>query len=131
MSISLEETPMSQPTTNPAAQPPADATVVHRQFVSFAFYKLDPAFRRLADSEKAAAKAEFAAAINEKRNGMICLSYSTLAMKADCDFLLWRIGQSADDFQLQEAAMNKTRLGGYLSQPYSFLSMTKRSMYID
>lgn len=121
---------MSQPTHNPTTQP-SEGPVVHRQFVSFAFYKLDPAFRRLPDSEKQAAKAEFAAAVNEKRGGMICLSYSTVAMKADTDFLLWRIGQSADDFQLQEAAINKTKLGGYLTQPHAFLSMTKRSMYID
>src|SRR5687767_8591098 len=127
MPTSLQETPMSQPTTQPTTQPAAEAPVVHRQFVSFAFYKLDPAFRRLSDSEKAEARAEFSAAINQKRGEMICLSYSTLAMKADCDFLLWRIGQSADDFQTQEAAMNKTKVGGYLSQPYSFLSMTKRS----
>ena len=122
---------MSEPTTKPATQPATEAPVVHRQFVSFAFYKLDPAFRRLSDSDKAAAKAEFTASINQKRGDMICLTYSTVAMKADCDLLLWRIGQSADDFQAQAAAINKTKLGGYLSQPYSFLAMTKRSMYID
>lgn len=123
---------MSETTTRPATPPaPSDAPVVHRQFVSFAFYKLDPAFRRLSESEKSAVRTEFAAVINHKQGGMMCLTYSTVAMKADCDFLLWRIGQTADDFQTQSAAMNKTKLGAYLSQPYSFLAMTKRSMYID
>jgi chlorite dismutase len=62
---------------------------------------------------------------------MICLTYSTVALKAETDFLLWRISLSADDFQTHAQAMNRTRFGAYLTQPYSFLSMTKRSMYID
>jgi chlorite dismutase len=33
--------------------------------------------------------------------------------------------------RLKIAAINKTRLGGYLSNPWSFVSMTKRSMYIE
>jgi chlorite dismutase len=62
---------------------------------------------------------------------MLCLSYSTVGMKADTDFMLWRISQRVDDFQEQQAAMNRTRLGSYLAMPWCFLSMTKRSMYID
>jgi chlorite dismutase len=62
---------------------------------------------------------------------MICLAYSTVAMRSECDFLLWRIGATADVFQEQTAAINKTRIGGYLSTPINFLAMTKRSMYID
>ena len=45
--------------------------------------------------------------------------------------MLWRISLSTDAFQEQSKAINMTRLGAYLTQPYSFLSMTKRSMYID
>jgi chlorite dismutase len=62
---------------------------------------------------------------------MICLSYSTAGLKADTDFLLWRISLNPDDFQAQQQAINRTVLGGYLTMPHSFLSMTKRSMYID
>src|SRR5439155_14123957 len=50
---------------------------------------------------------------------------------ADCDFLLWRISTNPDVFQEQTQLINKTPIGGYLSTPHSFLSMTKRSMYID
>ena len=45
--------------------------------------------------------------------------------------MLWRIGLSPDEFQSQTAAINKSVLGGYLTMPWSFVSMTKRSMYID
>lgn len=123
-------TPTAVPQSRP--QPGAGSgPAVQRQFVNFAFYKLDPAFRRLGEQEKAQARAEFAAVVNERRPGMICLSYSTVGLKADADLLLWRISLSADDFQAQTRAINKTALGGYFSTPHSFVSMTKRSMYID
>jgi chlorite dismutase len=102
-----------------------------RQFVSFAYYKLDSAFRRLDAKTKAAAKDEFLSIFSQRSPGLICLTYSTLAMKADSDFLLWRISFSPDDFQTQAAAMNRTLLGAYLSSSQSFLAMTKRSTYID
>jgi chlorite dismutase len=104
---------------------------IQRQFVNFAFYKLDPAFRRLADAEKQYARAEFAAVVNERRPGLICLSYSTAGLRPDCDLLLWRIGATSDEFQEQTRRINKTRLAGYLTTPWSFVSMTKRSSYID
>jgi chlorite dismutase len=107
------------------------APAVQRQFVNFSYYKLDPAFRRLGAEQKHVAQEEFVSAVNKRAQGMMCLSYSTVAMKADCDFLLWRISASPDDFQTHQAALNKTRLGAFLTNPYSFLSMTKRSMYID
>lgn len=104
---------------------------IQRQFVNFAFYKLDPAFRRLPAEEKYAARTELLSVINARREGLICLTYSTVGLRPECDFLLWRISLTPDIFQEQSAAINKTHLGGYLSTPFSFVSMTKRSMYID
>ena len=130
-----------QPTSpTPTAPRPAPASAaaaemtpsgVQRQFVNFAFFKLDPALRRLADADKQAARAEFAALLGERRDGLLCLTYSTAGLRPDTDFLLWRISLSPDAFQAQTRAINKSRLGGYLTTPWSFVSMTKRSMYID
>src|SRR5436305_3413707 len=128
---------MTQPTTTPSAEPaPAPAAgsaapAVQRQFVNFSFYKIDPAIRRLPDDQKWQARSEFLKAFQFPRDKMICLTYSTAGLKADCDFLLWRISSSPDVFQEQTRLINKTPIGGYLSTPHSFLSMTKRSMYID
>jgi len=124
---------MSQPTSATEASPATEqaAPVVHRQFVHFSFYKLDPAFRRLSASEKSAARDEFLALVNQRTPGFMFLTYSTVGLRQDTDFLLWRIAQSTDEFQAQSAAINKTKLGAYLSTPHSLLSMTKRSMYID
>jgi chlorite dismutase len=104
---------------------------VQRQFVSFAFFKLDPQFRRLDDHEKLQARSEFLRFFQTPREGLICLTYSTVGLEADIDFLLWRISSSPDLFQAQQQALNKSRLGAYLTTSHTFLSMTKRSMYID
>ena len=118
--------------SSPAARPQtATGPQVQRQFVNFSFYKLDSAFRRLSPQEKAAAHAEFVNVIDQHRDGLISLSYSTAGLRPDADFLLWRIALSSDTIQAQTQAINKTRLAGYLSTPHSFVAMTKRSMYID
>jgi len=99
--------------------------------VNFAFFKLDPAFRRLNDHDKLQARSEFLNVVNQRRGGLISLSYSTAGLRPDSDFLLWRIAGSVDAFQEQTKAINKTTLGGYLSTPWSFVAMTKRSTYVD
>jgi chlorite dismutase len=108
------------------------APAIQRQYVNFSFYKLDPAFRRLGDHDKFQARSEFLNVFQQHQQpGMICLTYSTAGLRGDADFLLWRISQSTDSFQQHTRLINKTRLGAYLTSPHSFLSMTKRSMYVD
>jgi chlorite dismutase len=119
-------------TTQEHPQPSANqAPPVRRQFVNFAFFKLDPSLRRLSQQQKAEARDELLQLFAKPQSGLMCLSYSTVGLKADCDFLLWRISLSPDEFQAQTASINRTTIGAYLSMPYSFVSMTKRSMYID
>lgn len=111
-------------------------TAAGRQFVSFTAFKLDPAFRRLEAEAKRAAAEEFIAAVEAKpevggAGEFIGLSYSTSGLKADVDFLLWRIAFDPAAIQQHSAGLNRTALGGYLNVTHSFLSMTKRSQYID
>jgi len=118
--------------TKPATRPqPGASPPITRQFVNFSFHKLDPAFRRLGGADREQARAEFLQTVNQKREGLLCLTYSTVAMRPDVDLLLWRIASTPDEFQAQSAAIHRTVLAGYLSTPHSLLSMTKRSMYID
>lgn len=119
---------MSQ--TSPAAAQSA-ARPITRQFVNFACFKLDPAFRRLPDLEKEHARAEFSALFAQPRQGLLYLTYSSVGLRPDTDFVLWRISAGPDEFQSQTQAINHSRLGGFLTTPHSFVSMTKRSMYID
>jgi chlorite dismutase len=127
-------TPSAPPSSRPTGAPQgaaAGAPAIQRQMVNFAFFKLDPAFRRLPDHDKLQARSEFLKVISQRREGLISLSYSTAGLKADCDFVLWRISSAVDAFQEQTKAINKTSLGAYLTMPWSFLAMTKRSTYVD
>jgi chlorite dismutase len=110
---------------------PTQANPITRQFVNFSYYKLDPAIRRLSATDKKEARSEFVQLFSTPRTGLICLTYSTAGLRPDVDFCLWRIALSTDEFQSQTQAINRTKLGGYLTTPHSLLSMTKRSMYID
>jgi len=128
MSATIPTPPVPSTTGRPSH---TEGPAIQRQFVNFACFKLDPTFRRLPVKEKSEARAEFEAAYAHPTEGLMCLSYSTSGLRADTDFLLWRIALSSDTFQEHTKRLNKTRLAGYLSTPHSFLAMTKRSMYID
>ena len=65
--------PGAIPGSRPHGAPAAGGPVIQRQIVNFAFYKLDPAFRRLAPAEKASARDEFAKAATTLPQGMLCL----------------------------------------------------------
>jgi len=128
----MSSSPTPSTGTRPEAAPGAAAgPPVVRQFVNFAFFKLDPAFRRLPEDVKSQARAQFVETIEQRPPGMICLTYSLVGLRPDCDFCLWRISSTPDDFQTQTAAINHTTMGGYLTTPHSLVAMTKRSMYID
>lgn len=107
------------------------ASAVNRQSVNFAFYKVDPAWRRLPKEEREASKKEFGAAVEEWRQRMLLIPYSTVGLRPETDFMLWRIAESLDLLQEMSRQLNKTALGAYLTTPYSFVAMTKRSIYVD
>ncbi len=107
------------------------ATAPTRQYVNFAFYRIDPTWRRLPKEEREASKKEFSAAVEEWRERMLLIPYSTVGLRPDTDFMLWRIGDSLEIFQGMTRQLNGTSLGAYLMTPHSFVAMTKRSIYVD
>jgi chlorite dismutase len=54
-----------------------------------------------------------------------------VGIRGDCDFMLWRIGYELELFQEMTSKLLATGLGRYLTIPYSYLAMTKRSIYVD
>jgi chlorite dismutase len=102
-----------------------------RQFVTFTFYRARPEWRMLDDAEREAGKSEFARTVEEYRKALLINSYSIVGLRSNVDFMLWRIGYDLDPLQEMSARLNSTGLGRYLEVSQSFLSMTKRSMYID
>jgi chlorite dismutase len=105
----------------------------NRQFVNYAFFKLDPAFRRLPRDEREHAKAEFARLVNDwgNRQDTILRTYSLVGLRGDCDFMLWRISNDPLCFQSMQADINRSALGAFLTQPYNFVAKQKRSQYVN
>ena len=100
-----------------------------RQFVRFAFYKLDPLWRRLPADEQVAQKRELASVIESFNRTMLLRPYSLMGTRADVELLLWQITESMEPIQQFATAVASTRMGAYLSLAASYLSQTKRSIY--
>lgn len=119
--------PMPEPVT------PSDPSQrIPKQWVSFFFYQIDPSFRHLSETEQAQARTEFAAVVGKfQESGTIVVPYSTVGLRSGCDFFLWRVDYDLERLQNMQVELNKTVLGKHLKGVQSFLSMSKRSTYID
>jgi chlorite dismutase len=102
-----------------------------RQFVNFTFYRARPEWRMLDAEAKDRGKREFAEALEDFQREMLMRTYSLVGLRANAEMMIWRIGYHLDPMQEMTARLNSTGLGRYLETTQSFLSMTKRSMYID
>jgi chlorite dismutase len=104
-----------------------------RQFLNYAFYRLDPVFRRLPAGEQRGAAAAFIDLVRtwESSDDLILRTYSLVGLRADVDFMLWRIAFDPLCFQSMEAAIRRSQLGAYLTQVHSFLSLQRRSPYVN
>ncbi|HSE57548.1 MAG TPA: chlorite dismutase family protein [Nitrospiraceae bacterium] len=102
-----------------------------RQYCNFIFYKVDSAWRRLPEDERTRGKQEFIRAIEEYQGKVIVIAYSTVGIRPETDIMLWRISYELELFQEMSTKIMASGLGKYLSTPYSYLSMTKRSVYVD
>ena len=100
-----------------------------RQVVRFAFYQLDPAWRRLSAERQASSKMEFGETIERFAGHLLLRPYGLVGIRGDCDFLLWQVAEDLDSLVALQTALNRTDLGAYLTLPYSYLAMTRRSIY--
>jgi len=100
------------------------------QYVNYVFLKLDPLWRRLPDEERERGKEEFLAALEEHSGEMLLRSYSLMGLRADADFMLWRIGYDLDAFEAMTGALLNTGLGKHLTVTYSYFALSRRSIYV-
>ena len=99
------------------------------QYVAYSYYRVDPAWRRLPIEERAAHKDAFAEVVEDWAGRMELRAYSTVGVRPDCDFFLWKITERYEDLLELGAALNATPLAGWLETPYSYLATTKASQY--
>ena len=100
------------------------------QYVAYTFYRVDPAWRRLPVEERVAGKEAFAEMIEAWAERFAHLRpYSTVGVRADCDFFLWKITERYRDLEELGAELNGTPLAPWIETPYSYLATTKASQY--
>src|SRR3989449_2089181 len=100
-----------------------------RQFVNFTFYRARPEWRMLNEADKGQCKQGFIETIDDFRNQLLIHSYSTVGLRTNADFMIWRISPQLDPIQEMTGRLNQTSMARYVEPTLSFLSMTKRSMY--
>ncbi|MEO6258839.1 MAG: hypothetical protein ABIP63_00755, partial [Thermoanaerobaculia bacterium] len=82
-------TTTAEPQTRPASP---EAPAIRRQFVNFLFFRADRALRHESRELKEQASREFAEIVHRYTGPMMILPYSTIGLKSNTDFMLWRIG---------------------------------------
>lgn len=100
-----------------------------RKLMRYALYKLDPAWRFIPPEERSVHKKELLDLFAQNRSLEIH-TYSTVGMRADADVCLWEIGDGPEPVQEFQARLNGTALGRALLPTYSYLAMTRKSMYL-
>ena len=103
----------------------------NRDFVKYTFFKVSSGWRRLALGEREQSKVEFAELVAEFSDRIGMASYSLVGTRGDADFMLWKISPTLETIAELTAQLNRTKLGKYLSTPYSYLAMTRRSPYVE
>ncbi|MEN8375163.1 MAG: chlorite dismutase family protein [Gemmatimonadota bacterium] len=102
-----------------------------RECVRFAFYRVDPAWRRLSPEVREEHKREFVELIGRHGEQFMVYSYSMVGTRGDCDLMLWQASKDIDHMDALASDINGTGLGGYLSMPYSYFALTRRSIYVN
>lgn len=85
----------------------------------------------LDDADKLHCKQQFGETVDHFRRDLLINTYSTVGWRTNADFMIWRIGHELDPFQEMTGLLNGTPMAKYVEATASFLSMTKRSMFIE
>jgi chlorite dismutase len=105
--------------------------VPDRTFAKFSFFKVDPAWRRRGEEERAGDKREFLAACEDFALDRSLRAYSTVGTRADTDLLLLVQSPRLEDIHTFHVVLGQSGLAKWASTPYSYLSMTKPSPYSE
>jgi chlorite dismutase len=105
--------------------------VAARTFVKFTFFKLDPAWRRRSEEERARDKAEFQAACEDFAEDRSLRAYSTVGTRGDTDLMLLSQSPILEDIHTFHVVLGQSGLARWATIPQSYLAMTKPSPYSE
>ncbi len=103
--------------------------IEYDNFSKITLFKLDQGFRQLDADERESGKKELAELITELSSDHDIRSYSTVGTRPDSDMVLIQDSPSVDTFHQTSKRINKTLMGKYLDQTYSYLSIKRKSRY--
>ena len=104
---------------------------IERQFVSFMFLRINPAWRKLDAETKQNFKTEFQEIYNQYEANLLLFSYSLVGFDSKADLMFWRVSNSLDLIQEMTARLYRTNLGSFLETTDNYLSVTKKRMFIS
>jgi chlorite dismutase len=102
-----------------------------RHVVKYTFLKVDPAWRRLEDEERAVHKREFMAACEDFATDRLLRAFSTVGTRGDADMMLLTQATNLERIHEFHVVLAQSGLMKWMSIPYSYLAMTKESEYSD
>jgi chlorite dismutase len=102
-----------------------------RHFVKYTFLKVDPAWRRLDDAERARGKREFLAACEDFAGERLLRAFSLVGTRGDADLMLLSQATNLERIHEFHVVLGQSGLMKWCSTPYSYLAMTKPSEYSD
>jgi chlorite dismutase len=105
--------------------------VPERHVVKYTFLKVDPAWRRLPEEQRAADKREFAAACEDFAAERLLRAFSTVGTRGDADMMLLTQATNLERIHEFHVVLAQSGLMKWCSIPHSFLAMTKPSEYSD
>jgi chlorite dismutase len=105
--------------------------VPERHFVKYTFLKVDQAWCRLPDEQRAADKREFIAACEDFAAERLLRAFSTVGTRGDTDLMLLSQATNLERIHEFHVVLAQSGLMKWCSTPYSFLAMTKPSEYSD
>jgi len=102
-----------------------------RHFVKYTFLKLDPAWRRLDDGERAQHKREFLAACEDFATERLLRAFSLVGTRGDADMMLLSQATNLEHILEFHVVLAQSGLMKWCETPYSYLALTKASEYSD
>src|ERR1700754_4565661 len=102
-----------------------------RHFVKYTFLKVDPAWRRLDDAERARGKRELLAPCEGFAAERLLRESSLVGTRGDADMMLLTQATNLERIHEFHVVLAQSGLMKWCETPYSFLAMTKPSEYSD
>jgi chlorite dismutase len=102
-----------------------------RHFVKYTFLKVDPAWRRLDDAERAQGKREFLAACEDFAAERLLRAFSLVGTRGDADMMLLTQATNLERIHEFHVVLAQSGLMKWCETPYSYLALTKPSEYSD